>query len=156
MNFQCPSCGTTDVMKCSVAYEQGKTSGKTSSSGVGLGVTMSGKVGVGVGSSSGKVNSITDFAQKCAPPERPKGCVALGCLGMVVISVIVSSLGGVLWKKGSDEGTVFWVILVIIMIALLLKYVHPKEDKEYQSKVSDWDSKWVCMRCSSFFKPRAS
>jgi ribosomal protein L7/L12 len=137
----CPSCGSTDVVKASVAYEQGVH--RSASTTAGLGVGTGGTVGLGGGRTRG--TSVSLAAQRNAPPQPSTLPATVGMavwLGVIVLGYSFSHIPGTWWAAPL-------VGLVLGLVAALRTgAVTERDDREKRVVYADT---WYCNRCGHQF-----
>jgi hypothetical protein len=139
--MQCKSCGSDNVQKLSLVYEQGtqniKTTGRTYGSGVGVG---RGGIGAGFGSArtttTGKSQSLA--AKKAAPPEKKPIALAIGVIVIglfIAIAIDAVAVGLIAVAIG---GFLFWTF-----------YRYNKNT--FPPLYAEWDKSWLCNKCGAVY-----
>jgi len=135
--FACPSCGSDNYTKVSLAYAQGTSSISSTTTGIGL---AAGGFGVGGASTTGQQQSV--LAQKLKPPTDPSG--AIGCL--IVLCVILFFSGAI---SGGWAPMMVFVIPCIVLLVAKINSV-PK----YLESMAQWQKLFICLRCGTLFRRR--
>lgn len=142
--MKCNQCNSDNVVKASLAYEMGTSSGSMNSVGVGLDTDGLSPM---VSRSNGQIQS--RLAEKLQPPKRSDtvGCGALG------VAILFAAGLGYLFKPESD----FWIIVLIFLIpgAIGMATYIPmrrEEDEKYLAKYAVYNELWVCLRCGHIDK----
>lgn len=138
MDLVCPKCRSDNTQKLSLAVEGGTFSSKATTVGIGA---ARGGAGLMAASTSGA--STSKLAQKYAAPEKTPAISA----GLVIafISWIISLFTGhwvFVWGCGFAAVCAIWG----------LKY----NFKDYPRELSEWNAKYLCLRCSDVFTPDAN
>ena len=134
MPWNCPQCESENTQKLSLAVESGTH--KTSSGGVGLGLT-----GAGLGVIGGKTRgrSVSKTAQKYAEPE--KAPIIGGFFAALFFAGIAAAFFG--WQAFQIG---FWIAVILTAFAIFYNL------KVYPTEKAEWDSKFICLRCSAIFE----
>lgn len=145
----CEGCGSSDVRKFSVVYEeQSSTSeSRTTLAGVGLGPS-----GLGVGLARGGTTgtSHTRLASRTALPNMQKMTnedpatqlpIAAGMVVGAAVAYFVYPVAGFLWAGGG--------FVVVFMLAALFGSSLSSVDERYRKAKSEWNRKYVCMKCGA-------
>jgi F0F1-type ATP synthase assembly protein I len=139
---KCPSCSSTNIQKREIAVAGGKS--KT----LGLGVTSSGGVAVGIGRSRTELSKKADFENE-----------SIGFLGQFMSIIVGIVFGAVGWVIGSIFDRLFHTDLIayfifipfgvgIVATLLFLLWVNIGSANEDKSKA------WICLACGGkFSKP---
>lgn len=135
MNLNCPNCGNENTQKLSLAVASGTFSNRSVS--MGAGFTGSG-VGVGGGASRG--TSTSKFAEQYAEPQKMQP------IKMFIAVLILAGFAALF--VGSIAITIgFWVGILASLLSIYNNVkVYPREHAE-------WNSKFLCHRCSMVFTP---
>jgi ribosomal protein L40E len=145
----CEGCGSSDVRKFSVVYEEqsSTSSSKTTLAGAGLGPS-----GLGVGLARGGTTgtSHTRLASRTTPPnmekmskEDPVTQLAI-VAGMVVgaaVAYFVYPVAGFLWAGGG--------FVVVVVLVALFGSSQSSVGERYRKAKSEWNRKYVCMKCGA-------
>lgn len=153
MAMHCPSCGTQDVRKVSMVYEEGVqiTRSKTIFGG-GLLSLFGPALGMGGAYSKGKAASL--LAEKLSPPKAPKSVLLTAIksfiLGMAIGLAAWTILGDRYGIPGKKIGTIIMAILLIGLPAYKITQV-VKRRKRYPAELSNWNQLFICERCGEVF-----
>lgn len=150
--MHCPSCGTQDVRKVSVAYEMGveKTRSKTIFGG-GL-LSIFGPM-LGVGGAITRGTNETLQAQRLAPPQKSRPILSafLVFLGLGMFGEIpVMILGWIIGKPGLVIGSILWLIAVFLLPALILVQ-GVSRNRRIPGQLEKWNKLFICDRCGEVF-----
>lgn len=137
MEFNCPSCGSESTQKLSLAVAGGTFSNQSVSMGAGLTGT-----GVGVGGVTTKGTSTSKFAEKNAEPEKLPPI-------RTFIAVLIFSGFVALFVGGAALQVGFWLGLLAVAFCIY------NNVKLFPREHAEWDSKFLCQRCSTIFVPKA-
>lgn len=143
-NMKCNQCNSDNVVKASLAYEMGTSSGSMNSVGVGLDADGLSPM---VGRSSGQIQS--RLAEKLQPPKNSEtvGCGALGVALLIAFGLAYLF----------DPSSTFWKIVVGLIIPAaigipLYVSMRAEEDRKYLEKYAVYNELWVCLRCGHIDK----
>jgi hypothetical protein len=137
----CPRCGSSDVVKCSLAYESGTGSGSV------YGVGLSEGGGVGVFGGTTKNQSL--LARRVAPPADVAGqqSFGIGC-GFA----IAGFLAAVMLSQASSH-TAILAFLALSAVGVIIAILYFNNTKAaYEAARAVWERKWLCTRCGIVFK----
>jgi len=137
MDLACPKCGSDNTQKLSLAVEGGTFSNRGMT--VGVGATGG---GAGLMAASTKGSSTSKLAQKHEAPEKLPGI--RGGLVIAVIAWIVSLFVGS-WA--------FALGCLIAASAAIWATVY--NFKYYPGDLTEWNAKFLCLRCSEVFTPES-
>lgn len=135
MDLSCPQCKSDQTQKLSLLVEGGTSKTSTTTFGV---AGAGGHIGVGGASSSGV--SVSKLAEKYAAPAKHP---------VIRISVAILFLA---WLASFFAGAIAMTIgyiLIVVVAVLGWRYNWTKFAGEY----AEWDSKFICLRCSNVFVP---
>ena len=135
--FVCPHCQSENVMRKSVVYEQGATTG--TSKGKGFGIGLNGNVTLMTGKTTN--TSITSLATRCAPPKKPMNMLIYGALLGLVIGAAADAL---IFKN-------FGTIVFAGIVYFSWKY-NKKIQTQWHSEMAEWEKEYICMRCGYEYK----
>jgi hypothetical protein len=148
MDLRCPNCGSTDLKKASLVYEEGSSRTKARSRLRGLSFGDEGPNLV-VGTSVTNGTYQTEVSKQLRPPKKwsygrllvAAVLVALASLIFYVHVVMSSS------TKSSGMSVVFLAVLgfSVLLIALFLTWRH--NQLVYPRQFADWNASWQCSRC---------
>lgn len=132
-------CGSDNLRKFSVVYDEGTTTGELSR----LGDRFL------FGASH---FSQTALAEKCSPPAKPAPSIATSASGLI-LSIVLSV------KVGAFFGTILWGLATLpIFIGGLLylwRRVLAKNDfLRFHRSYAEWERSWVCLKCGAEFAKR--
>ncbi|WP_295637662.1 hypothetical protein [uncultured Methylibium sp.] len=129
--MQCPSCQSSDTLKCEAAYEQGKST-----------ATVRANDGT-----TGTVTTVSSFAQRAAPPS-PWLKETGGTAAAVGVAYLV--IDGISAMRGSTALAVLgWITVAFGLLFVWRLVALPK----YFRKHSEWERQWICRRCNKVFGP---
>lgn len=137
--MECSKCRSNDIIKASVAYEMGSSSGGTRSVGIG---EIDGAVGLSTGLSRGRFR--TDFAKRFRPPDR----FPYEMPGSVIAGAAIAAL--LLWLFDPQNGS--FGAYLILGVAILVGYgmyrsVASDERAKRRTAIAKYQNLWVCLRC---------
>ena len=153
----CPSCGSGDVQKASVAH----ASGTSTSVGVIGGSNDFSAIGVG--------QSQTHLAKQCAPPSGPSSIMmllfyAIGGVSIVAAFInfgsipsalpVVNNSSCGLWSKSQYlfAGIASLVAgLIFLPIGWMFTKDVSRRKAEHYQQMKRWGRTWVCRRCGHLF-----
>ena len=135
MIHACPNCRSEHVQSFRVAYEAGTSTAESKSSGMGIGFTANGDVGVGFSSGKTQTTNMSLLAQKVAPPEKLKvRCEFLfEAASKVPYLVILPTL--------AVGGLIFGIP----------NYLRFKKNKDWATRYAQWQRSWICHKCGHTF-----
>lgn len=150
----CSQCGSPDIQKLSLVYENGLShiSQVTNTAGSIMGVGMARGLGVGAGvtASRGRTSGtqITHTALRAAPPQPKKSFAAFWMVVCGLAAIIVFANGG------------YAVGLVLSLFAvgagMTLRKVKAYNDNEYPRLFAYWNGCYLCLRCGTMAPPVAA
>lgn len=154
MPIQCPTCGSQEVRRVSLAYEMGVQKTRNKTIGGGAAISLVGPI-VGVGAAASRGRNTSLFAERFEPPKmvRPflRGfltCVAgfpiYGIVGLVGMSV---GSGASILASGAFG---FFCIFVLPVLVILLSI---QRNRNAARQKKDWDKLFVCECCGEIFEP---
>lgn len=140
--MKCNQCDSENVMKASLAYEMGTSSGSLNSVGVGL---DSGGLSPMVARSSGQIQS--RLAEKLAPP-RQEGSELLSA---VIAAGVTAALMVYLFDPAPRSFSGFITVLVIPIVvgAYVFKAANEQNGPKRLAAWEQYDRLWVCLRCGA-------
>ena len=144
--FECPYCQSENIQSYNIAYASGfsNVSGVTT----GVGVGMSGRVGVGVGNTVGTQQTVLSMM---ATPPKKKSTTSLFIMGTLGIYF---GLGLVLLVSGLSKSN--WSLLLYIgAYAILIYAIHRRtvwNRTVYPQLWRDWERTYICLRCGNKFR----
>lgn len=167
--MQCPKCESTSVICCEMAYEQGRTTSTTTSSGTARSTGMANS-GQSVASLTGqqqikqthKTVSMTSFAQRASPPDDPVKSAwmilgyMLGACFLYRLCYAIPFISGS-HLNGSHPWTNWFGLLVLAATAFTVYNLwrtyqnRPQYREEYQR----WLKSWICAACGHIFVPES-
>lgn len=150
VEYKCPKCNSDNIVRFSVAYNNGTSnvSLQTKGSGVGIGT---GGVGVGVGSASTTGTAMSNTAQIAAPP-RQKSVV-----GTFVRTIIIYSIIGVILNLLFDTHKirgelVIEDIIFFVLPTYLAVQAYKYNKNVYPNLLYHWQHSWICNKCGHIFE----
>lgn len=144
--FECPYCQSENIQSYNIAYASGfsDVSGVTT----GVGVGMSGRVGVGVGNTVGTQQTVLSMM---ATPPKKKSTTSLFIMGTLGIYF---GLGLVLLVSGLSKSN--WSLLLYIgAYAILIYAIHRRtvwNRTVYPQLRRDWERTYSCLRFGNKFR----
>lgn len=144
--FECPYCQSENIQSYNIAYASGfsNVSGVTT----GVGVGMSGRVGVGVGNTVGTQQTVLSMM---ATPPKKKSTTSLFIMGTLGIYF---GLGLVLLVSGLSKSN--WSLLLYIgAYAILIYAIHRRtvwNRTVYPQLRRDWERTYICLCCGNKFR----
>lgn len=147
-NLCCPGCQSEETRKVSLLFEQGVSTGTTTSSTVGTGFNSGGFIA----STSSTHSSQTALAQRLAPPPQKKerwgfflffgGILSLCIYGVVEVPALRTlEMGAVLLLLG----------LICVALILHLKKTMHHNKTAWRVAWNEWNSQYLCLRCNQVF-----
>ncbi len=156
---KCTKCGSDDTFKVSQVYSKSTQTIHAQTTGGGIGLSSSGKVGGGVGSASTTGTIQTVEGHMLAPPNRPSN-VKLGCaiyfvfflFYMFILNPIILSFTE---KDGSAHTFLSFLVLIggIVVVSMWASKRTRSQLDSYQKRREEWNKKWTCNRCGNIFVP---
>lgn len=155
MALECPTCGSQEVRRASLAYEMGvqKTRNKTLGGGVAL--SMVGPI-VGVGGAVSRGRNTSLFAERFEPPKKVRPFmrtfltfligVPLYCFA-VLIGLSIGSNFSILLSGGVGLFCLFVLPFIIFLVSV-------QKNRDTERKMQDWSRLFVCERCGEVFEPK--
>lgn len=136
----CPQCGSDQIKKASLVYEEGVRVG----GGVGIGT---GGVGIAAG------GSVSAAAARCAPPILDKKAYHNKYKWKVIFSfiipiAIVGNIAGI-----TSPFVILWGIAMLVYIGVTSSKFDVKQKAEHEQAVADYDRTYVCQRCGQAYQP---
>lgn len=127
--FVCPKCGSENIQRCSVIYQQGTVDHSYTSRSGDYSVDTSG-------------TESTALAQSVAPPAQHE--TSWGKMIVAGFFAVASFLDGFFWLG---------VILALVAVGL---FSSSQEASEYNSKqwsqdYKAWENSWLCHKCGNYF-----
>jgi hypothetical protein len=159
--IKCTKCGSDDTIKVSQLYSKSTQTINAQTTGGGIGVSSSGRLGIAGGTASTTGTIQTVEGQMLAPPTRPSN-VKLGCLVyfiffllyMFVLNPMILSLT----EKDSSAHTLLSFLIIIggiVAVSMWASNRTKSELQSYQTRQEQWDKKWTCNRCGNIFIPES-
>jgi hypothetical protein len=148
MELQCPNCGSTDLKKVSLAYEEGLSRIKAKSRLKGLSFG-DGEPNVIVGTATTHGSAQTALSNRLRPPKKwsyLKLLLWAGLLAMVALVVCVR-----LVMRGSAPVSAVPIVmagvvgLATFVIVLFATWRH--NQAVYPRQFAEWNRSWVCASC---------
>lgn len=143
--MRCPKCGSRQLKSCEAAYL--------------------------MGSRWGSRQTLSELAQRCAPPTR-NGKAALEALAVFLpwLGLGVALLVGVwsllyvdgrqaalgqsywafLWLRLSALSAIWYVLAVCFVIAA---WRYLRDSDGYAQRYEEWQKSWICMQCAAVSAP---
>jgi len=136
--MECPNCASTDVVKASVAYQMGTSTGSYGTVAIGAADGQ-----LGIGRTGGR--STSEFAQGLKPPSSAPS--ELGCAVFAGFAVIF----GIGWLFDPPSHDALWAALMIgpaVAVGYFTyKAMAPDQQAERRAKLDKYEQLWVCLRC---------
>ena len=147
-NFVCPHCGSDNVQRFSVAYENGASTinTQTKTAGVGIG----GALGIGGAKSHTTGVQLSQMAQKTAPPAK-KGYKWAIIISIVVYFVVANLVDSMFSLGSSTSGILGLVGLVVSAYFLGYVKVYRYNAETWPVLREEWEKSWICMKCGNTF-----
>lgn len=155
MALECPTCGSQEVRRASLAYEMGvqKTRNKTLGGGVAL--SMVGPI-VGVGGAASRGRNTSLFAERFEPPKKVRPFMR--AFLMFLIGIPLYGFAGLI---GISIGSSFSILLsgafglfCMFVLPFIVFIVSVQKNRDAESKMQDWSRLFVCERCGEVFEPK--
>lgn len=154
MSIQCPTCGSENVRRVTLAYEMGVQKTRNKTIGGGAAFTLFGPI-IGVGAAASRGQNTSLFADRFSPPKKVRpilrgfltlliGFPIYGIAGLIGISI-----GSGLSILASGAFGAFCIFVLPILVILLS--VQRNKDADRQKK--DLDKLFVCECCGEIFEP---
>ena len=135
LQLKCPSCGSHNTQRLSIAVEGSTFSNQGTTFGAGV---NGGRIGVLAASTKGLSKS--KLAEKYAAPEKTP--TIRGFLSIIIIAWIISLFAGALaFQIG------FWIAAVAAVYSIY------HNAKIYPREFEEWSAKYLCLRCSEVYAP---
>lgn len=145
----CDACGSDQLRKYSVVYEEQRSSYGSESKLAGIGF---GSQGLGVGMGRGKTTgtSSSELARRLAPPNKEAMTgndpitalvTAAALLAGASAAYVVYRAAGVLWALGT--------FVVVFMVGAMVGANLSTVDERYRKIYAEWDRKYICMKCGA-------
>jgi hypothetical protein len=144
--MQCPKCESDDVLLCSVAHDQGKTTHQIKGTSNGA---VGGQRTTGDHSSTG--TSITEFARRAAPPQPAFDRAILNVIAAVAAFIILPSALKDLTH--SHANWAYYPLLACIAFTIYRLTVAAKDKPLDRARREEWERSWICKRCGTIFDP---
>lgn len=153
--IKCPKCKCDQVMKCSMAYASGTSSGQMA----GHGGTISTGGRLGLGAFNGVVHQQTLLAQSASPPKYPSSndstvliLAAIVC-GILAFGIEIGSLGYFQHSSEKHGAAIIFAIASLICCCFIPRLVvrYRRAIAEHGTAYDLWERTWVCLRCGSRF-----
>lgn len=127
--YQCPTCGSDNIQKISLAVMKGTKS-----------VSLFGLGGSGAGPGGGGAmgTSQSALAEIHSPPTEKR--IFWWCLGIFLFA-----------PGAIATGNAFPIVIAVMCLAGLIRAWY-YNNKEYPTELREWNSRWICQRCASVFK----
>jgi hypothetical protein len=152
--MQCPQCNSNDTVSCPIAYDQGTSLSKSSSSVSGI-VTSSGQPGVISGSGTTTTESHTPFAMRAAPPKMPFSIIGMGFfLAPVCIMIALFAHSLQFWLNCTFGIIGIWIVYAMVQDWRGHPIIKRREWEEWRHAMGEWQRTWICKSCGSKFFPR--
>jgi hypothetical protein len=145
----CPGCGSPDVKKLSLVYEEGNSTVNLSTTGVGF---SGGGLGVGVANSTGMSRSL--LAQNATPPAKRTNSV--GCFFVMALMSLVFGVMAIIAGGDALPAGIVFALLGAGVSYLCFKSqttVDKWNREEYPKLYHHWNTTFLCTRCSNRFVP---
>ena len=148
--WECPSCGSGQLKKFSLVYEEQRSTSHSRTSATGVGLSGTG-LGVGVGLANSQGTSLTDLALRVAPPDRqpgdfPVSHLFVSLLGAPAAGYFAYQAAGLLWALG--VWLTFWIGGSVIVNLVGLGGGASREiEARYRSESRRWKRSYLCLRC---------
>ena len=138
--MNCPECGSSEIRKCSVIYEQGTSYGHTETPGWRI-----------------ERFSQTPLAERCAPPQKPAGGVFKAVISALCVAFFAwAGYKAVMAFKLSFHWTL-WPIaggfFILLGAARIFWYAFLGKTKKarYKDLYAAWERSWLCLKCGKIF-----
>ncbi len=149
MNIECPQCGSTELTKLSILYEQGLSMLRARSGGLGLAIGAGGAdLFLGKARTKGEIQ--TRLSERVSPPRKCSywKIVVGGLIGLMVLEFILGYTHTFLGYGGNFNRQLSWLVwsylgLLIFVLAFVVWYNSWVFPKRHQI----WDRSFMCGRC---------
>ena len=142
-DLSCPTCGSANTQKVSIAHD----AGSSSSTSRGGGLTLSHRGGVGVFGGGGVTHGSTALARKLAPPPSIEETVT-GKAGSVAVVLVI----GFLVVGNVDLSTNARVIIGIVAVAVIFSVFSALDTWLHGAERARWEKLFVCLRCGHIWE----
>jgi hypothetical protein len=148
MELRCPNCGSTDLKKASLAYEEGLSRLRVRSRLHGLLFADDGP-NVIVGRAA--VNGVeqTELARRLRPPKKWSYGKLWFCVGIVSVISLIFYTRSVMSSSSMVSArpvVVFGVIGATVLLALVA-LIWRNNQLVYPRQFAEWDESFLCERC---------
>ena len=159
MELHCPQCGSRDLKKVSLAYQEGlfQTQGSTRVQAALIGGSGPDLV---LGRATTRTSLQSALSKQLSPPAKWSylkvgswSLLAFLCVGWLIfyVNTVTTNATSIL----SAPGTLFGLIAAGIFV-LLLYLVWKHNHSAYRLQYTDWDRSFVCQRCGTVTKQLSS
>jgi hypothetical protein len=150
MELRCPNCGSTDLKKVSLVYEEGSSLIKAKSRLRGLSFGDDGPT-VFVGTAETKGIAQTQLSKRLRPPKKWSYLKLSGWFGLGLLVSLIVYVHRVVASKSvvdSVRGEFFFALLggaFFVFVIAFWRHNHFSYPRAYET----WDRSFVCLRCGS-------
>lgn len=138
--MKCIQCDSENVIKASLAYEMGTSSGSMNSVGVGLDADGAGPM---IGRSSGQIQS--RLAEKLAPPRQDGSeLISGGIMAGVTAALLIYLFDP---TPRSFSGLIIVFVIPLIVGGYVYNAAKEQNEPKRQAAWERYDRLWVCLRC---------
>lgn len=142
-DFKCPNCGSDNIQRFEVAFQNGISDTSSVTTGVGI-------AGDGLGVGAAKTNSTSQSAlsMSVAPPAK-KSVVKKFLLNCVIAFFI----GGIMTSYLIPDMLKEVFFAAVMLIPAYLAYKNYKWNKEeWPMLMERWHNSYICLRCGNKFE----
>lgn len=161
---RCPKCGSADLRRVSLVYEEGTNRIETTTDGGGIGY-VGDQIAFGMTSSSTSGVAQSDLAEQLAPPERLEegvtgGAFSFGCLSLLALTAFVLWSAMIYGRRGFAVGSVLWILGMAFWWWGIGsgRPLTSRENAKWNATVypklrAKWERSLICMRCGTITDP---
>jgi uncharacterized membrane protein YbhN (UPF0104 family) len=150
MDMRCPKCNSTDLLKVSLAYQEGlyRTDGRTR-----LSASLVGGNGLDllVGRATTQASHQSALSKQLSPPAKWSylkvgswSVLTFLCLGWIVFYVNTVATNS---STVSSPSLTIFVLISVAILVLLQFFVWKHNHSTYQTRFAAWDRSFICPRC---------
>ncbi len=154
MELRCPNCGSTDLKKVSLVYEEGlsRVTAKSRLRGVSLG---DGGPNVIVGRATTRGTSQTRLSKKLEPPKKWSYAKLLLWAGIIALVLLIAHIRWVMSSPSPVSSIPIVMAGVIGLLAFVaaLFMVWRHNQLAHPRLSAEWEASFVCRLCGQICRP---